>query len=99
VVSVYVDPSHRGQNLALKMYQWLLQHVCDYILPDDLQTLGGVAIWRKLLNSRAFEVMVYDYNSGTTRRRWAGKDFNQVYNSHHLRPFVTLRGKAAELFN
>lgn len=99
VVSIWVDRTHAGQNLGVKLYHWLLQNVCDYILPDDLQTQGGVAIWRKLLNSRAFDVMVYDYNTGTYRRRWAGKDFNQVYKTYNLRPFVTLRGKAETLID
>lgn len=98
VVSVVIERSHAGQNLALKLYQWLLQNVCDYILPDDLQTQGGVAIWRNLLrNTKTFEVMVYDADRGVIRRRKPGRDFQQVYKTDNLRPFVTLKGKAEEL--
>ena len=99
VVSIFIDDEHRGQNLAVKLYHWLLTNVCDYLLPDDLQTHGGVAIWRKLRNSRAFDVLVYDPDREFSRERWSGKDFNQVYASNRLKPWVTLAGKANQLID
>jgi len=99
VLSVYLDAAYRGRNLGLKLYSWLLSNVVDYLVADEMQTGGGVKLWRRALNSRAFEVMVYDPRTGQSRRRWAGKDFDQVYNRGDLIPWMTLRGKADELLS
>ena len=100
VGSIYLDKPYRGQNLGIKFYQWLLTHVCDYLVSDELQTMGGVKLWRRALNSRAFDVLVYDKRTGMSRKRWAGKDFNQVYNTDDtLIPWMTLRGRADELMS
>lgn len=97
VLSIYIAREFRGQNLGLKFYRWLLSNVVDYLVADELQTWGGVKLWRRALNSRAFDVMVFDPSRGMSRRRWAGKDFEQVYKNYRLIPWMTLRGKADEL--
>jgi len=98
VISIWVNPTHRGQKLGIQMYEWLLKNVCDYILPDETHTYGGVNLWKQMLNRRnKFDVLVWDYEKSQFRRRWAGKDFAQIYNTNHLIPFVTLAGKSKEL--
>jgi GNAT superfamily N-acetyltransferase len=97
VAGVYIDPEYSGRGLAVQMYEWLLRNVCDYIARDSSHTPGGEALWKKLLNSRRFDVMVYDPNKGTSRRRWAGKDWGHVYQDFYLSPWVTLAGKAQDL--
>lgn len=101
VISVYIDEQYRGRGLALSLYEWLLKNVCDYILPDGLQTPGGVFIWKSMLRDRRFDVMVYDDKRYTNRRRKPGKDFDAVYGdeSWHLWPWATLRGKALDLID
>ena len=99
VHSVYLDTSHRGQNLSIELYKWILTHVCDYLVADELQTFGGVKIWRRALNSKKFDVMVFDAERQISRRRWAGKDFAHVYNTFYLIPWMTLKGKADKLMN
>lgn len=94
VVSVYINPEYRGQRLGLKMYVWVLTNVCEYLVADEQQTQDGAKLWRRALNSRAFDVEVYDKRNSTTRRRWSGKDFDQVYQNSELVPWMTLRGKA-----
>lgn len=98
VVSVYLKPEYTGKGLSLDLYEWLLKNVCDYILPDDLQTKGGVSIWKRMLRQpNRFDVEVHDPGTYETRRRKPGNDFHQVYRSEQLRPFVTLAGKADDL--
>jgi hypothetical protein len=76
------------------MYEFLLQNVCDYLVSDTAHSSGGAAIWRKMLNSRRFDVEVFDNNKYLSRKRRAGKDWAQVYQQWHLIPWVTLKGKA-----
>lgn len=97
VYSVYIDEDYRGKNLGVVFYKWLLTNVCDYLIADELQTRGGVKLWKRLQNSRQFDVEVYDDAKYQSRRRWAGKDFDQVYQNDMLVPWVTLRGKANRL--
>ena len=97
VHSIYIGNEYAGKGLATAFYTWILTNCCDYLVADELQTYGGVALWRKLLNSNRFDVMVYDHRTSDSRKRWAGKDFNQVYNTNELIPWVTLRGNAVRL--
>lgn len=100
VVSIFLDPSARGQGLAVAMYEWLLQNVCDYILPDDLQTPGGVHIWKQLVRDRArFDVMVFNPEQHTYYRAKPGAIWANVYKSYNLFPFVTLAGKSDDLID
>jgi hypothetical protein len=99
VSTVKIDPAHTGQMLAAQCYFFLLTHVCDFLMADTMQTSGGAAIWRKMLNSKKFVVLVYDDRSLTVRKRWAGKDFNQVYNNYFLHPIVTLPSKVNRILN
>ena len=92
VKAVQVVPEFRGQNLGPMLYQWVLSNICDYILADNTHTLGGVKLWRRMLNMKGtFAVEVWDSQEFKSRRRWAGKDFEQVYKQGHLHPWVTLR--------
>jgi hypothetical protein len=93
IKQVYIEEDERGKNLDLKFYYWLLTHVCDYILPDTTHTEEGARLWRKLNQSRLFDMYVYDPRTGTSRKRWAGKDWNQIYNNDDLQPFLTLKGR------
>lgn len=99
VISVYVDPTFRGKNLSIELYFWLLKNECDYILPDDLQTPGGVSIWKKMLKDSRFDVMIYNPDKYDYHRAKPGAIWANVYKSHRLRPFVTLAGKAKELID
>lgn len=99
VSTVKIDEAHTGQMLAVQCYMFLLTHVCDWLMADTLQTRGGAAIWRKMLNSRKFAVLVYDDKTGIARRRWPGKDFKQVYNTNFLHPIVTLPSKADHILS
>lgn len=94
--NVYIDKSERGKNLALKFYYWLLCNVTDYIIPDEMHTHAGAALWRKLNQSRLFDMYVYDPRTGMSRKRWAGKDWNQIYNNDDLQPFLTKKGRWVE---
>jgi hypothetical protein len=91
--TVYVEDSERGKNLALKFYYWLLTHVCDYLIPDDTHTYDGSALWRRLNQSSKFDMYVYNPETGMSRKRWAGKDWNQIYNNDYLQPFLCLKGR------
>ena len=99
VVSVYFDPVARGQGLSVALYEWLLKNVCDYILPDDLQTPGGVYIWKQLVRDPRFEVEIFNCNTYQYHRAKPGVVWSNVYKSYNLFPFVTLAGKAYELTN
>jgi len=93
VSAVFVGEEFRGQKLAPKIYQWCLEHVCDYLMADSLQTPGGVAIWKYLRRLPQFAVEVWDGDRYQSRARKTGKDFNHVYNVNHLIPWVTLKSK------
>lgn len=93
IKGTYVGEQYRGKRISILFYQWLLQHVCDYILPDDRHTNDGVKLWKKLNNSKLFDLYVYNPNTGTSRKRWAGKDFFQIYRNDSLIPFLTLKGR------
>jgi hypothetical protein len=90
VSTVKIDPDHSGQGLAIKCYYFLLQNVCDFLMADTMQTSDGAALWQKMLNSRKFAVQVFDAENHVKCKRRSGKDFNHVYNTSHLYPFVTL---------
>lgn len=97
IISIYLDPKVRGQGLAVALYEWLLTHACDYILPDDLQTPGGVYIWKQMLRDPRFEIMVFNFKSHDYYKPKPGAIWANTYRSYWLRPFVTLAGKADEL--
>lgn len=97
VVSIYLDPEVRGKGLSVALYEWLLSNVCDYILPDDLQTRGGVYIWKQMLRDPRFEIMVFNFQSQDYYKPKPGAVWANTYRSPWLRPFVTLAGKAEEL--
>lgn len=90
---IYIDSKYRGQRLAMSLYHWALTHVCDYIVADSTHTWKGAALWKNMLNSKKFVVNVYDPNKEISRKRWAGKDFDQVYNVDDLIPWVTIPKK------
>lgn len=93
---IYIAPEYRGKNLALALYEWVLTHVCDFILAGEEHTEDGAALWRKLSNSRKFAVFVYDPETDKCQR-WPGQRFNRVYDREELRPFVTLRSKGLKM--
>ena len=93
VSAVFVDPEYRGKALGPSIYEWLLKNVCDYLMADSLQTMGGVKLWKKLKSMKQFSVQVWDSERYMSRARRAGKDFNHVYNTSHLIPWVTLKSK------
>jgi hypothetical protein len=99
VVSIFLDPSIRGQRTSVALYEWLLHNVCDYILPDDLQTQGGVYIWKQLVSDPRFEVMIFNHEKYEFYRARPGATWRNVYRSENLRPFVTLAGKADGLID
>jgi hypothetical protein len=99
VVSIYLDPVIRGQRISVSLYDWLLRNKCDYILPDDLQTRGGVYIWKQLLRDARFEVMIYNHETRDYHRARPGAIWANVYRSERLRPFVTLAGKSDGLID
>jgi GNAT superfamily N-acetyltransferase len=91
---VQVQPKFRGQGLGLKMYKWLLENVCDYLMADDVQTPDGVALWKRLqAQSNIFTVEVWDGEKFESRFRKRGRDFNYVYDKCHLIPWVTIPSK------
>ncbi len=92
--AIYIAKDYRGKRLGLLFYKWILSNVCDYLVADELHTDGGVKLWKDASNSNMFDVRVYDETKGYSRRRWSGKDFDQVYRYDHLIPWMTLRGKA-----
>lgn len=98
-VSVYIAESHRGKDLGIALYEWVLTNVCDYLLPDSRHTPGGEYLWKKMLNSKKFEVMVFDPRTYMSRRRRSGKDFEQIYRNDDLCAWVTLAGKASRLMH
>jgi hypothetical protein len=91
--NILIDDSERGNQLALKFYYWLLTHVCDYVIPDESHTRAGAALWRKLNQSKKFDLFVFDPKTYTTRKRWAGKDWNQIYQNDRLQPILTIAGR------
>ena len=99
VVSIFLDPAIRGQGTSVALYEWLLRNVCDYILPDDLQTKGGVYIWKQLLRDPRFEVMVFNHQNYDYYRARPGAIWANVYRSDRLRPFVALAGTADALID
>ena len=99
VSTIFTHKEYRGQNLSLKLYKFLLTNVCDFLMADTLQTWGGVAVWKKMLNSRQFAVLVFDDERHVLRKRRSGKDFGQVYNTNHLFPLVTLPSKQEMLYD
>lgn len=95
VHGVQVARKFQGNNLAAQMYQWLLSNVCDYIMADDMQTNGGVALWKKLRSMKSiFTVEVWNGDKYETRPHRNGFDWKRVYDSIHLIPWVTLNSKA-----
>jgi GNAT superfamily N-acetyltransferase len=99
VISIFIDEEARGKGLAVALYHWLLTHACDYILPDDLQTRGGVFIWKQMLRDPRFEIMVFNHNTHEYYKPKPGAVWANTYKSYWLRPFVTLAGKADQLID
>lgn len=87
---ISIDKQYSGKGLAMKLYYWLLANKYAYIIAGDMQTRAGAALWKRLNNSRRFETLVWDDYKGDYRKRWSGKDFDQVYKTGHLIPIVTL---------
>jgi hypothetical protein len=93
VGAVYVREQYRGSDLSLVMYKWMLENVCDYLMADSLQTMGGVKIWKKLQSRKPFHVEVWNGNQDTTRKHRRGKDFDRVYDNGYMIPWVTIDSK------
>jgi GNAT superfamily N-acetyltransferase len=94
VHAVVVRESFRGKGLGPQMYQWLLSHVCDYIIADDTHTEGGVALWKRLQKMKSiFSVHVWNEDKYDHEQRRPGRAFNYVYDYMHLVPWVTLNSK------
>lgn len=93
VGAVFVRPEFRGSNLAVQMYVWVLENICDYLMADELQTPDGVKLWKRLRADRRLAAEVWDGDKYMSRQRKAGKDFDHVYNVSHLIPWITLRSK------
>jgi hypothetical protein len=99
VISVFLYPEVRGKNLAVALYKWLLRNVCDYLLPDDTHTPGGVHVWKQLLRDPELEMMIYNIENHDYYRAKPGAVWQNVYRSDNLIPFVALTGKAEALID
>jgi hypothetical protein len=97
VIAVYISEQARGKNLSVQLYKWLLDNACDYLLPDDLQTRGGVYIWKQLVKDPRFDVFIFNPDKYDYYPAKSGAVWSNVYKSYRLRPFVTLAGKADDL--
>ena len=97
VGAVLVKPPFRGKNLGVEMYVWVLTNVCDYLMADELQTPEGVRLWKKLKRDPRLVVEVWDGDQYHSRNRRSGRDFNYVYDTSHLIPWVTLKSKYSEV--
>lgn len=99
VSAVFATEEFRGQKIGPKMYQWCLENVCDYLMADSMQTPAGVALWKYLRRLPQFAVQVWDGDKYMSRHRKTGKDFDHVYNTSHLIPWVTLKSKLEDVLD
>lgn len=54
---VYVDPAHRGRELALKMYHAIRFNEPYRLMSDTKQTRDGIKIWSKIFKKFPTKVM------------------------------------------
>jgi hypothetical protein len=98
--AVYVSDDYRGKNLAARLYRWVLENVCDYIIADSMQTPDGVKLWNRLrLDKKNFVVSIWnpeDYDSVVPSRK---RQMARVYQNDSLIPWVTIPSKYEEVMD
>jgi GNAT superfamily N-acetyltransferase len=57
VSSVRIDRAYAGKGIALVLYAWLMNNVCDWLEADEMQTDEGASLWKRMVLSPQFEVV------------------------------------------
>lgn len=79
VQSVQVASQIRGYGVASYFYEIALKELRLTLVSDDVQTMGGAAIWKKLERMDDIIVDAIDINTNQT------VDPNQTYSTHNIR--------------